>query len=118
MEKEKTHLMHIGQKIKSKRKLKGWSQETLAEYVDIHPTYMSQIETGKVNMTINILKSIADSLGVTMSSLVKDSMTEDELTQILNEIKTAYYRMQDDERMYFLQSVRAIAGVFSGGRMR
>jgi len=114
--KKNNHLVEIGQRIKEARKARGWSQETLAEHVNIHATYMSQIETGKVNMTINILKSISECLSISMRDLVSESHEEDELPKLLKEVKTGYFRANDRERSSYMKAVRGIIYAFTSGR--
>lgn len=41
----------FGVRIKSLRERKGWTQENLAEKMDISPNYLSSIERGKENPT-------------------------------------------------------------------
>jgi transcriptional regulator with XRE-family HTH domain len=49
---------------------KGWSQEAYAEEVGIHRTYVSDIERGARNPTILIVERLAETLGVSASSLL------------------------------------------------
>ncbi len=110
------HLVEIGKRIKDARKAKGWSQETLAEHVNIHATYMSQIETGKVNLTINILKSIADNLDISMKDLVSEYHDEDELPQFLKDVRAAYFKAKENERGSYIKAVRGIIYAFTNRR--
>ena len=57
-------LLKLGQKIKSVRKLKKLSQEALVEKINIHPTTIGRIETGKLNASTLMLYRIADVLEV------------------------------------------------------
>lgn len=57
-------LLKLRQKIKSVRKLKKLSQEALAEKINIHPTTIGRIETGKLNASTLMLYRIADVLEV------------------------------------------------------
>ena len=36
----------IGERLRSYRRQKGWSQELLAEHADLHATYIGQLERG------------------------------------------------------------------------
>ena len=51
------------------RKRKRLSQEQLAELVDIHRTYVSAIELGKVSVSFDILFKLAEVLETTPSKL-------------------------------------------------
>lgn len=51
------------------RKKKRLSQAQLAELVDIHRTYVSSIELGKVSVSFDILFKLSDALDIPPSKL-------------------------------------------------
>ena len=51
------------------RKKKRLSQAQLAELVDIHRTYVSSIELGKVSVSFDILFKLSDALEIPPSKL-------------------------------------------------
>jgi transcriptional regulator with XRE-family HTH domain len=61
----------LGQKIKDLRLRAGYSQEELAGKANLHRTYMSDIERGERNVSVENIKKIADALGVDPSELLK-----------------------------------------------
>lgn len=65
------HLVLLGQRIKALRKARRLTQERLAELAEIHPTFLSEIETGKANATARILFSLAEALGVRPEDLFR-----------------------------------------------
>lgn len=62
----------FGLNLRNLREQKGWSQEKLAEKSGLHRTYISGLERGIRNPTIDILQEVANALGVTPSDLLKD----------------------------------------------
>lgn len=70
--------------------MKRISQEKLAELAGLHPTYISDIENGKVNASISSYYSIANALNMPLSELVTlpaskaDMKAEVELTELLS----------------------------------
>jgi transcriptional regulator with XRE-family HTH domain len=56
----------IGRRIQEIRKVKGLSQEKLAEKADISSTYLSRIECGRENPTLDMLIKLAIALDVEM----------------------------------------------------
>lgn len=60
----------IGQRIRIARKRRGWSQEMLAEKVEISSVHISHIETGNAKLSLPVLVNVADALDVTVDSLL------------------------------------------------
>jgi transcriptional regulator with XRE-family HTH domain len=52
----------VGQKIKKIRQEKEMSQKQLSELSEVERKYISNIELGKVNLTLSTLERLADSL--------------------------------------------------------
>ncbi len=59
----------FGERIKSLRDAKGWTQEYLAEKMGISTQYLSGIERGKENPTFDMLMKFSDALKVEMWEL-------------------------------------------------
>jgi transcriptional regulator with XRE-family HTH domain len=59
----------IGAKVRRLRSARGLTQEQLAELIDSDQPYVSEIEGGLVNLTADILQSLAVALGVTPRDL-------------------------------------------------
>ena len=71
----------IAKKIIHYRKLKGITQETLAEATGLNVRTIQRIEAGEVDPRLYTLKSIADALDVSMEELLPEP-TQHELNQI------------------------------------
>lgn len=69
-------LKQVGQRIQAARKEAGLSQSELAEKIDISVTYMSSIENGKTNCTIEIFMKITEALNVSADSLLRTNIPE------------------------------------------
>jgi len=65
---DKKFLASLGQNIKKYRKLKKYSQEKLAEILDIHYTTIGKIEIGKLNASALMLQKISSALDVPVKS--------------------------------------------------
>ena len=61
----------LGQAIRREREKLGFSQEDFAERANVHRTYISSVELGKVNVGIEIANSLAAALGLRLSELVR-----------------------------------------------
>ncbi|MCQ2270363.1 MAG: helix-turn-helix domain-containing protein [Bacteroidales bacterium] len=64
-------LKNIGNEIISLRKSKGLSQEKLALNANIDRRYMSDIENGRRNISVEMLSKIAKALETTGSEILK-----------------------------------------------
>ncbi len=64
-----TRLLAGDNPIRVWREHRGMTGRRLAEAVDIQQSYISQIETGKREGTIDVLRRIATALGVTLDDL-------------------------------------------------
>lgn len=67
----------IGARIKQIRTKKGFTQEELSERIEINPKYLSSIERGKENPTLNTLIRISESLDVDLSKIFSSIQIED-----------------------------------------
>jgi CheY-like chemotaxis protein/DNA-binding XRE family transcriptional regulator len=58
----------FGAELKRRRMKSGISQERLAEMADLHRTYISAVESGKRNLTLESIQRLAQALGATVGS--------------------------------------------------
>lgn len=63
----------LGANLKRLRTAKGWSQEDYAFEAGIHRTYISDIERGARNPTIEVLVKLAAPFGVEAAELIRAS---------------------------------------------
>jgi transcriptional regulator with XRE-family HTH domain len=61
----------LGQAIRRERERLGLSQEDFAERANVHRTYISCIERGKVSVGIEVAHALAMALGLRLSELVR-----------------------------------------------
>lgn len=62
---------NFGIKIKYFRLLRGITQEELSERIEMSTRYVSDIENGKVNVTLKTINKIAESLSIEGWELLK-----------------------------------------------
>ncbi|MBW1834944.1 MAG: helix-turn-helix transcriptional regulator [Deltaproteobacteria bacterium] len=67
----------LGSRIKDIRTKKGMSQEKLSEKMGINPKYLSSIERGKENPTLNTFIKLAQSLKVDIGEIFNFIQAED-----------------------------------------
>lgn len=106
-------LKSIGEKVRVLRKAKNISQEKLAELAGLHPTYISDIERGKVNASIYVFYMIANALEIPFSELVNipsvkiDIKIENEIAVMISQLRTLGKKKQ----LIFLSAAK---GLISG----
>jgi len=62
---------NLGSNIRALRRQQGLTQEQLAERANLHPTYVAKIELGERLPSLESLNSLAQALGVPLSTIVK-----------------------------------------------
>lgn len=63
----------VGRVVRQLRKEIGLSQEELAAEAGLHRTYISLVERGQRNITVDALSQIAEALGVYPSRVIADA---------------------------------------------
>ena len=71
----------LGEAVRHLRTRAGLTQEKLGHKSDVHPTWVSHIERGKVNVTHATVVSIAAGIGVRYSQIVSLAEAYDEITE-------------------------------------
>lgn len=64
----------IGQRIKIARIKKGITQESVANIINMTPSHMSNVETGKTKVSLPTLIAIANALSVSVDTLLCDNV--------------------------------------------
>ncbi len=59
--------------LKQHRVARGYSQETLAEKANLHPTYIGLLERSLRNPSLNVANALAEALGVSLSKLIAEA---------------------------------------------
>lgn len=62
----------FGQRVRSLRKAKRWSQEKLSEETGLHRTYISGVERGERNISLENIENIATALDVDIALMFMD----------------------------------------------
>ena len=65
-------LVAFGERLRKIRKRKGLSQEKLAELAGLHRTYVSSIERGERNISLENIKRLAQALDAKLRDLMPD----------------------------------------------
>jgi transcriptional regulator with XRE-family HTH domain len=77
---------HLAAAIMEKRLQAGLSQEDLAKRAKLHRTYISDVERGERNISVESLRRLAVALGSTMWELLKHA--EEKVEDIVGDLAT------------------------------
>lgn len=80
----------VGQRIRELREKMGLTQESLAARASLNKSYISLIENGKANLTIQTLNTISNALGIKVHTLFE---FEDDHAYTLGYVMTLLNRL-------------------------
>lgn len=89
----------IGQRVKEKRKQKGYTQENLAEALGVTVGYVSQIERGVTKINLDTLSSISVfcecdiSYFLTGTTVAQSSFLQEETAKIISDLDSSKRRL-------------------------
>ncbi len=66
-----TSKQQLGMRIAYLRKVRGWSQLDLSLESGVNRNYISDLEKGRRNPTLDVLERISDAFGITLEVLFK-----------------------------------------------
>ncbi len=75
-------LRRFGERIRGERARRGMSRRLLAHHAGVSERYLTQLESGKGNVSIVLLRHIAAALGVPLPRLVDDEPLAPEMTLV------------------------------------
>jgi len=73
------YAQNIGERIKTLRLKKGWSQSQLAEKANIDSRNLSRLETGKAKPKLNTIISLANALSITPNDILLYEFKENQI---------------------------------------
>ena len=87
----------IGQRIKSLRKIRGYTQEQLAEIIDINPKYLSSIERGEENPTLDLFLRLACGLRVDLHEIFQFEHEVGQAERLRKKLKALMAEIKEEE---------------------
>lgn len=123
LSRKKTKIMvtpkQLGEAIIRLRKRKGLSQESLANEAGIDRRYMSDLENGKRNPSLDVLNRITSFFGISLSTLIFYSEGTEKIFNSVDELKQLLVE-QGHEDSIVLENpsfLSAICGIDENGRI-
>jgi transcriptional regulator with XRE-family HTH domain len=93
----------VGERIRSRRLELGWTQEHLAETAHLSKGFLSDLETGKRNVSADYLLEIAQALGVSLDFLMKGDSSQPKSVEV--QIPAALSDFAKQEGLTFAQTL-------------
>ena len=94
-------LICIGRRIREKRIERSWSQEELAEKVNLSPAYIGMIERGEKIPKMETFIKIANILMVTSDDLLQDVLEQEHMIKLSKYVEEVEkLESSDKKRLY------------------
>jgi len=97
-------LIELGQRVKTARARRGMSRKAVSEQSGVSPRYIAQLEDGKGNISVILLRQIAKAIGMPLESLVAEQ-------EVLPPQFAAIMKKLNDATPLELARVRTILGI-------
>lgn len=98
----------IGQRLRAKRKKRGYTQEQLAEMAGISPQHCSGIETGAAKVSLPALVKISNALDASMDEILLDSVQAAAKPGLQKEVEAVFADASADEMYLMLAQAKNI----------
>lgn len=102
-------LMELGNRVRKYRNERHWSQEKLAEKVDVSLNTVSRIQGGQTRMSIEIFMRLVQVLGVDAELLLFGVFPNNRDETEYARIQLMIQRLQKDEKEIVLQMMGTLA---------
>lgn len=105
LESQTTILSMLGRRIKVLRNSLGFSQAQLADSAGMSQRYLSEVESGKRNVSITFLGVLAEKLSIPLSELVQpdDALTRQD---IMNKLCEKLEGFPTSELLFLMRMIR------------
>lgn len=67
----------FGRNVRAARKQQGWTQEQLAFEAGVKRAYLSEVENGQRNVSLDVVEKLAQALGIKADVLMADPPSAD-----------------------------------------
>ena len=109
-------LKQVGSRIKTLRLQKGFSQEELAYRSGLHVTTLSEVESGKSNMTLITCENIANALETSISEFFPEEpiKEDEELSRIIARMQKVCLESNTKDKARYLNLLKTLTDGFEG----
>ena len=97
----------VGERIRAARDRKSWSQERLAEILEVTPETVSRWETGTIPVSLAVVALLAEALNVGVGTLL-GLHTVEGAVESEDELVTRFRLLNDEDRKLVFALLRRI----------
>ena len=98
----------LGQRIRSLRNTKGWTQQELGEHADVNYKFVGEIERGQQNPSFAVLVKVASALGVELQELFRFEQEALDRKQVEAQIEAILQSLPDGDLNRMLSVLRVL----------
>lgn len=98
----------LGRRIKGLRKIRGYTQEQLAEIIDINPKYLSSIERGEENPTLDLFLRLAEGLKVDLHEIFQFEHEAEEPARLHKKLRALMAEIKEAELARVVRILEAL----------
>lgn len=98
----------LGRRIRSLRKIRGYTQEELAEIIGINPKYLSSIERGEENPTLDLFIRLADGLKVELHEIFQFEHETEQSERLRKKLKALMAEIKEEELARMVHILEAL----------
>lgn len=98
----------LGRRIKSLRKIRGYTQEELAEIIGINPKYLSSIERGEENPTLDLFIRLTGGLQVELHEIFQFEYEAQQSERLRTKLKALMAEIKEEELARMVHILEAL----------
>lgn len=103
----------LGRRVRESRLKKSLTQERLAESVSVSVQHISKIENGNTKLSLPMLLSLAETLGVSVDYLVCDNISACKDTLVSTELSEIFKDCSFEDTKKILKILRTVKSVIA-----
>ena len=98
----------LGRRLQRLRRLRGLTQEQLAERIDINPKYLSSVERGEENPTLDLFLRLAEGLQVELPALFQYAQEGESRERLRQRVERLIVDLSEEELRRVVRVLEAL----------
>jgi transcriptional regulator with XRE-family HTH domain len=98
----------LGRRLQRLRRLRGLTQEQLAERIDINPKYLSSVERGEENPTLDLFLRLAEGLQVELPTLFQYAQEGESRARLRQHVERLIADLSEEELRRVVRVLEAL----------